>query len=66
MVLHPLLRKQLAESHIDRLRQDSAPRKRTTPDTRSGGSPDDAAIAIRPNRPEDAFALARLAQLDLS
>jgi hypothetical protein len=66
MVLHPLLRKQLAESHIDRLREDSAPRKRTTPDTRSGGSPDDAAIAIRPNRPEDELALARLAQLDSS
>jgi hypothetical protein len=58
------LRKQLAASHIDRLRRDSAPRKRTTPDTRPGGSPDDAAIAIRPNRPEDD--LARLAQLDSS
>jgi hypothetical protein len=57
---------QLAESHIDRLRRDSAPRKRTSPDARPAGSPDDAAIAIRPNRPEDDLALARLAELDSS
>ena len=66
MVLHPLLRRQLAESHIERLRRDSAPRKRPSPDPSPAGSADDAAIAIRPNRPEDELALARLAELDSS
>jgi hypothetical protein len=64
MVLHPTQRMQLAESHADALRRDGGWRNRTGVGLRSAPSPFEVAIVIRPNRPGDEPALARLAALD--
>ena len=66
MFLEPRHRLQIAESHADELRQVGARRRTPTPDSRRDGAIADSTIVIRPNRPDDDRALARLAGLDSS
>jgi hypothetical protein len=66
MVVHPTLQQELAQARADDLRREA--RRVGTGRGRdrgfNAGLPAEPAIVIRPDRPEDARALARLAALD--
>jgi hypothetical protein len=67
MVIDPYIRTRLAQAHADELRRDAA--RATGSSLARGlkgadGSPDEPSIVIRPDRPGDRRALARLAGLD--
>jgi hypothetical protein len=67
MVIDPYMRSELARAHADELRRDAARARGSRLARRlsgSAGSPGEASIVIRPDRPEDRRALARLAGLD--
>ncbi len=66
MFLDPRHRMEIAEAHADALRRLGPTRRRrpSSSDSLRDGAASELAIVIRPNRPEDHRALARLAGLD--
>jgi hypothetical protein len=67
MVIDPYMRSKLAQAHADELRRDGERARGSKLEPRlsaAAGSPGEASIVIRPDRPEDRRALARLAGLD--
>jgi hypothetical protein len=66
MFLEPRHRIEIAEAHADALRQAGARRRRrpSSSDSLRDDAVSELAIVIRPNRPDDDRALARLAGLD--
>jgi len=64
MFIDPRHRLDVAEAHADALRRARARRRTPTLESWRDGSVADSTIVIRPNRPDDDRALARLAGLD--
>ena len=67
MILHPHMRLELARAHADQLRRQATRATGGQPGYRhypSSGTPAEESIVIRPSRPQDEYALVRLAQLD--
>ena len=64
MVLHPHHQLLIAEAHAEGLRRATGASRSASSNARHPGSVAESTIVIRPSRPEDERALARLAALD--